>query len=81
MNVNEFALQYSNEGTQELPVESESGFGKLSCLAVNQKGIGCRIDISPCEISRIVCSWFLAKNIVVFLPEHLIFQGKTTTFE
>jgi len=36
-----------NEGAQELPIESECVFGKLSCLAVNQKGIGCRIDIIP----------------------------------
>jgi len=36
-----------NEGAQELPIEPESVLGKLSCLAINQKGIGCRIDIIP----------------------------------
>ena len=36
-----------NEGAQELPVEPESVLGKILCLAVNQKGIGCRIEIIP----------------------------------
>ena len=36
-----------NEGAQEFPVEPQGVLGKFSCLAVNQKGIGCRIDIIP----------------------------------
>ena len=67
-------------GSQELSIEIDCVSGKLSYLAVDQKRIGCYTDIILYEISIIVCSRILLKNIAVFLPEQPVFQGKTTTF-